>query len=206
MFVSVLLCTLMGLSSFACKDKEEPETHGFVCVQLFPSSGVEEADLVGAQRVQITLNYGECLENFYQQTNPEYALANPEGQEIFTEWVDRLCAESDVTPLFSCEIAGIDSFTQELSEDPNVPSRMRIDYQLTDSSETVATRKFVWGPIPLEELAGCQPQVRLSAGANVRAFDANGEIIWSGTLPRADLAIAKTYSSGCIEVEVEPLQ
>ena len=169
-----------------------------------PSATVNSEDFAAASRVQVTLAYSDCLENFYKQNHPEYALAGMKGQQIFSEWIDRLCTEPGITPKFSCEIASLDSFTQTLSEDANISSRLQITYELTEPSEGIDTRKFVWGPIPLEEFAGCDPEVRLTGAANIRALDDADNVVWTGALARTQLAIGKSYSSGCIEVEVEP--
>ncbi|HET6585320.1 MAG TPA: hypothetical protein VFG69_17800 [Nannocystaceae bacterium] len=154
--------------------------HGFVRVQLQRAASQESDPFAGTERVQITLNYEQCLFDFYVE-EPDWTPTGPDGESVFGSadlggegWFDRLC-HVDVPDLVDCEVASIE---QQLDPIPV----LRITYVVSGELDG---RVLPFGPLPTAALAGCVdpalPSVRLGSGSLVVGFDGANAKIWDGT-------------------------
>lgn len=173
--------------------------HGFVLIHLQRAADEPADPFVGTERIIVTLNYEQCLFDFYV-ANPDYAQGSGEDMNIWGTldeggegWFDRLC-EVDVPGLVDCSVA---TFEQQLEPIPV----LRITYLVTEPLEDMM---LPFGPLPTAELAACTgdvlPTVRLSSGDLVRGFDAQNVDIWQGST--FDPAIAVTDDPAPIVVDV----
>jgi hypothetical protein len=185
-------------TALSCKPDEEPETHGFVCVEVRPGVSAQSdvaALFAGTKQVKITVNYLECLKDFYLNTHTEYAQVGVEGEAVFEEWRERLCSET-VNARVECEVA---DYRQDLATSLN----LTVTYDILDST-ALEGRKFLVGPLPLEEFAGCKPDVKI-AGSNaaVSGYDVNNALLWKIEAFNAITeGRASLRGSGCIPVDV----
>ena len=197
------LARLLALSSVAtmclsgCTEDPPPEMHGFVCVQASPSllwaDKVDEL-FAGTAEIRTTVNYGTCLQEFYTSTNSNYAQDGVEGEEVFLEWEERLCSE-EIAGAFGCEV---NSFKQNFT---GMNANLQISYTGIDPAG-IEGRKIPIGPIPLEILSECTPQVSLAA-SSVAGYDSEGAQIWSVETFGIDKANADTSARGCMTVNIK---
>jgi hypothetical protein len=161
--------------------------HGFVRVQLQRAADAPADPFVGTERVQITLNYEQCLFDFYVD-QPDWQPSGDDGESVFGSaelggegWFDRLC-HVDVPDLVDCEVASIE---QQLDPIPV----LRITYVVMGELDGGI---LPFGPLPTAALAGCVdpvlPTVRLSNGNLVVGFDGGNAKIWDGTTFAPELA------------------
>ena len=149
--------------------------------------------------MQITLNYEQCIFDFYA-ANPEWRQDGSEGESVFGSldqggegWFDRLC-DVDVPDLVECEVASIE---QQLEPIPV----LRITYLVSGDLDG---RVVPFGPLPTLALAGCADDVlltvRLTNGNLVVGYDGGNTEIWDG----ADYApnIAATDQDDPIVVDI----
>ncbi len=174
--------------------------HGFVRVQLQAAKGEERDPFAGTARMQITLNYEQCIFDFYVD-NPDWRPDGPDGEAVFGSsdlggegWYDRLCSV-DAPDIADCDVAMIE---QQLDPIPV----LRISYVVSGDLDG---KVIPFGPLPTAALAGCteavQPTVRLSNGNLVVGYDDGSAEIWDGA--DYDPAIVATDEQGPIVVQIE---
>ena len=162
---SCLLVFLLGISSWGCKGDDDG--HGFTGVQL---RAADSTTYVGTSRVEIKLNYAECLANWYV-ANPDYQRNGVEGAEIFADWQEELCTVElpDGTVPDTCNVTAFEQ----------TPSQLKITYEV---SGDITARVLPFGPLPCEGLTGCvgsQNSVSISLADSVRGFSGtSGAPIW----------------------------
>ncbi len=190
-FFSVAVMCLPG-----CPEEETPESHGYVCVQVRPS--LLWADKVGelfagTTEIRTTVNYGQCLKDFYTTTNANYAMDGVEGEEVFLEWQDRLCSE-EIAGTFACEV---NTIAQNFA---GMNSNLQISLLGIDPGG-IEGFKIPIGPLPLENLSECTSQVSLAPSAVV-GYDSNGVQIWHVETFEVNTANAGLDGRGCMTVNV----
>lgn len=168
----------LSLSMVACGDTGgEDLEHGSVKVRFRRAPNVDVDPFVGTVNVEITLDYLDCIIDFYNR-NPDYTQQGAVGLPAFgTEdqggegWADRLCdgSEAEQAP---CNVVSIE---QQLDMNPH----LTIIYEMTGDLEN----RFVnFGPLPTDELAACeglgQPIVRVASNGDVRGLTGSGETLW----------------------------
>lgn len=178
-----------------CPEDEEPETHGYTCVEVRPGPSAPSATelFAGTTEIRIDVNYGQCLEDFYTSTNTNYAQDGVDGEAIFTEWVDgRLCSE-EIAGAFQCEVKSV---TQVLSMSGN-----GLQVALTGVDPNgIEGRKIPIGPLPLEVLTDCPPQITLG-GSGVTGYDSSGAQIWAMEAFTINTANAGLDGRGCMTID-----
>ena len=119
----------------------------------------------------MTMEYEDCLRDFYA-AQPDWADDGILGAPVFGPredggegWLDRLCDEPDSLQA-ECEVESIEQHLDARA----LHIRMRVQGQLE-------AQYLKFGPIPLTELAGCTPVMRLSNNP-VMGFDGSGNRIW----------------------------
>jgi hypothetical protein len=173
--------------------------HGFVRVQLQAADG-ERDPFAGTARMQITLNYEQCIFDFYV-ANPDWRPDGPDGEGVFGSsdlggegWYDRLCSV-DVPDIADCDVAMIE---QQLDPIPV----LRITYVVSGDLDG---KVVPFGPLPMLALAGCSdevlPTVRLSNGNLVVGYDDASTEIWDGGT--YDPSTAATDDEAAIVVQIE---
>ena len=177
-----------------CPEDEEPETHGYACVQVAPGlSQPSAAELfAGTTEIRIGVNYGDCLQDFYLNTATNYAQDGVDGAPIFEEWADRLC-EEDISGRLECMV---NSINQTLS---TMVFNMTVSYTGVDPLK-IEGRKILIGPLPLESLAMCKPDVRLIGNNAVSGYDADGALLWSIESFEVNQGRADLDGRGCMTV------
>ena len=197
-FVLVPCLASVLATSLSCKPEEDPETHGFVCVEIRPRiKGAADpvALFAGTTAVKITVNYLECLQSFYDSTHTEYAKSGVEGEMVFNEWQERLCSES-ISGRAECEVT-------DITQDVDSAETLIITYAVPDPN-AIQGRKFLVGPLPLEEFAGCKPDVKIVGPSAVAGVDSNGAQIWSiEAFNEAVEARSSLTGGGCLKVDVK---
>lgn len=174
--------------------------HGFVRVQLQTAEGEQRDPFVGTTRMQITLNYEQCIFDFYV-ANPDWRPDGADGEAVFGAadlggegWYDRLCSV-DIPDIADCDVAMIE---QQLEQIPV----LRISYTVSGDLDG---KVVPFGPLPTAALAGCEgdatPTVRLSNGNLVVGYDEGSAEIWDGA--DYDPAIAATDDEAPIVVQIE---
>ena len=190
-FFSVVTMCLTG-----CPEDIPPETHGYTCVQVRPSllwaDKVDEL-FAGTTEIRTTVNYGECLKEFYTSTNANYAMDGVEGEAVFIEWQDKLCSE-EIAGTFACEVSEIkQNFT-------NMNSNLQASLVGIDPGG-IEGFKIPIGPLPLDNLSECTSQVSLGASA-VAGYDSNGAQLWRVETFEIDTANPGLDGRGCMTVNV----
>ncbi|MCB9704598.1 MAG: hypothetical protein H6711_22125 [Myxococcales bacterium] len=184
-----------GLLSSGCKEDPVPETHGFTCVEVRPgnAAGSDVAALFGGTtEIRVTVSYLDCLQDFYVNTNTAYAQDGVDGAPIFEEWADRLC-EEDISGRLECMV---NSINQTLS---TMVFNMTVSYTGIDPLK-IEGRKILIGPLPLESLAMCKPDVRLIGNNAVSGYDADGALLWSIESFEVNQGRADLDGRGCMTV------
>lgn len=156
------LCVL-GLACLTGCPQPSEEDFGTVRIELRPAPGQTDP-YAGTNRITVSLDYLECLQSFYTQTNTEYAQDGVEGEPLFEEWKEILCSDSSSVPCNVTELG------QNLNEQAGL-FRIEVEYEVTSPDEVESRFLFV-GPLPTETLAdGCStpPLVRLG-GNSVNGF------------------------------------
>lgn len=142
--------------------------HGDVAFALRRVESEAGSPFAGTQRVVATLDYRECLVDFYAG-DPDWRQDGELGEPVFEIWQEELCADA----LFDCAVAEID---QDLESSP---PRLTVTY---DVEGDIEDHEVDFGPLPHASLAGCNggadPIVRLGDASAVYGEDANGEVIW----------------------------
>jgi len=146
-------------------DVGDGDDHGFVKVRLFALSDPRTFD--GTVRVDVSLEYGQCLSDFYAGSGVALQQSGLEGEPIFARWQSELCAV-DLDAPAECEAIAI---AQDLEPGPGT---LRLEYEVTDLGDT---QQLAVGPIPRQSLTGCPPVMEL-APALVSGFGATGEKLW----------------------------
>lgn len=197
----VLLPVLASVlaTSMSCKPEEDPETHGFVCVEIrtgLGSASDPAALYAGTTHIKVTVNYLGCLQEFYENTHTEYAQNGVEGEAVFAEWMERMCSET-YNGRAECTVTDI---RQDLSTAKN----LTITYAINDAN-AIQNRRFLVAPLPLEEFAGCKPDVKVSGDSAVSGYNAEGGQIWNiEAFNETVEARATLGGGGCIPVDVGP--
>jgi len=190
------LSSAVIVSLSGCAEPPPPETHGYVCVQASPSllwqDKVDEL-FAGTAEIRVTVNYGTCLQEFYTSTNSNYAQDGVDGEEVFLEWEERLCSE-EIAGAFACQVQ---SFKQNFT---NMGANLQISLTGIDPGG-IEGRKIPIGPLPLENLAECIPQVSLAA-SSVSGYDSDGSLLWTVESFGTSLANAGLDGRGCMQVTV----
>lgn len=190
MIVGAALCGIVSING--CKEPE-PESFGTIRVEMAPAN--DASVFAGTTRVVATVNYEKCLREWYLDVNPEQQQDGPDGGAVFDEWAERLCTGYDDIP--DCEVEEI---TQTLIENTNVYT-LRVTYQINDPS-TLAYRELHIGPLPTEEMAGCNPLVELQA-SGLSGRNSDNQQIWRiSTLPGSNEAA--TGQGAALSVEIVP--
>ena len=182
-----LVAGLLGVFSLGSCTEEEPENFGSIRIEVSPLNG-DLAMYTGTVEVTATVQYEQCLQDFYLSNNPTYQIDGPDGAAIFEDWQERLCS-SEFEKIPDCEVTNI---TQNLL-DVNQVYNLAITYKVTDPS-TIAYREFRLGPIPTEAFAACgdsqSPTVELLQSGLI-GKDVNGTQLWRiSSLPGSNVAVA----------------
>jgi hypothetical protein len=196
--VRALVLPSMALFALTgCPEDEEPETHGYTCVQVAPGlSEPSAAELfAGTTEIRIGVNYGDCLQDFYLNTATNYAQDGVDGEAIFAEWSDGLLCSEEIAGAFQCEV---ESIQQVLTMTSN---GLQITLKGIDPAG-IENRKIPIGPLPLEVLTECPPQVSLG-GTGVSGYSSDGAQIWSMETFTVDKANAGLDGRGCMTINAK---
>lgn len=202
-FVLTFAAGLLGLTTLTGCPEEEPENFGTIRIEISPLAGNVDI-LAGTTEITATVNYENCLQEFYLERNTTYTQDGVDGAPVFTDWQARLCTEFEDIP--SCEVTEI---KQNLIEANQVYS-LTITYKITDNDPAnLAYRELHVGPLPVEAFAGCgdgeSPLVELRQPGLI-GKNAAGEQIWRiSSLPPQNSAEAGQGAPLRVEVqEVAP--
>jgi hypothetical protein len=162
-------------SLWGCAKEEEILTHGYVKLELRRGESQASNPYVGTSTVVATMQYRECLDNFYG-SNPDLRQTGVEGETIFggedlggEGWADRLCEAGTESQMAECTIAGIDQKLDQVKQ-------LTVTYAITGEAEN---RVLLFGPLPTKETAGClDPIVRVAANGAISGNDGSGNKIW----------------------------
>ena len=199
-FVLTFAAGLLGLTTLGSCTEDEPENFGTIRIEISPLNG-NLSVLSGTTEITVTVNYEQCLQDFYLLRNTTYTKDGVDGAAVFSEWQDRLCSD-EFSDIPSCEVVEI---KQNLIEANDVYSLV-VTYKITDNDPAnLAYRELRVGPIPLEAFAGCgegeSPLVELRQPGLV-GKNANDEQIWRiATLPAQNSAEAGVGSPLRVEVQ-----
>lgn len=167
------------------------DEHGTVRVEVVPLGG-DVSIFDGTAEVVATVHYESCLQALYLG-NPELTLNGTEGAPIFEDWLDRLCADFEGTPV--CSVPRVE---QTLDPDNDVYS-LQITYAILEFASLADSELHV-GPLPTSDLAGCEARVELQQSGLI-GRDINGVNIWRiSTLPANNTAV--TNQGAPLRVEV----
>ncbi len=167
-----LIC--LGSLTFAAGcGGDEGDNHDVVNIELLRAGSGAEDPFVDTARIQVRLNYNQCLEDFYTMTNTEWEQGGEKGGPVFQEWIDRLCDRDVYDTSIDCEVAEID---QNLGSTSALNTSLKVTYTVLDPNLT--RQRIFFGPLPNEDLVtDCRPEVKIDAGS-VLGFNAAGEPIW----------------------------
>jgi len=166
------------LSGIGCKAEEEELNHGIVKLEFRRGENEDDNPFVGTATVTATMEYRECLIDYYVN-NPSQRQDGVDGELVFgTEeqggegWTDRLC-EIEVPSQLDCTVESIE---QQL--DTGAP-KMTVIYNVSGDIEG---RQVAIGPFPdrdhAECMSGLSPEVRVLAGSTTGA-NSEGTRVWS---------------------------
>ena len=199
------VCTASVLS-LSCKE-EEVDEFGFTCVQLGRGESVMVDPFPGTYEIIVTLNYEQCLIDYYTMKHPEMRLDGPDdmGPAIFEEWRTRLCSE-DVSQRIECEIPE-GGFEQIIQETGIKSYKMSVRYRTLDSN-ALDGRVILWGPAPLTENAECATGLssfaQLGTLSGVLGRDKDGNTLWQVQSFSDRRGKIDSKGAGCIKANVEP--
>jgi hypothetical protein len=200
-FALTFAAGLLGLTTLAGCPEEEPENFGTIQIEISPLAGNLDI-LAGTTEIAVTVNYENCLQEFYLERNTTYTQDGVDGSPVFTDWQARLCSDFEDIP--ACEVTEI---KQNLIE-ANAVYSLSITYQITDNDPAkLAYRELHVGPIPVEAFAGCgsgeSPLVELRQ-PGLTGYNAAGEQIWRiSTLPAQNSA--QVGQGAPLRVEVQAI-
>lgn len=197
-------CTASGLSLSSCKE-EETEENGFACIELRRGEGIDSDPFVGTAKIQVSMSYDLCLQDYYANKHPEFRPDGPAdaGGALFEEWKTRLC-EEDPQRGISCEV---ESFAQTINPGSVPPQyKMTITYNVLDPA--LEGKRIIWGPAPLEAYAECDPGdrpfVRLTTLNDIIGTNGAGDRLWNlQAYGMATKALIQPTASGCLQVPVK---
>ena len=198
-FVLTFAAGLLGLTTLTGCPEEEPENFGTVRIEIAPLSGNLDI-LAGTTEITATVNYENCLQEFYLLRKTTYTQDGVDGSAVFTDWQSRLCSDFEDIP--ACEVTEI---RQNLIEANSVYS-LTITYKITDNDPSkLAYRELHVGPLPYEAFAACgdgeSPLVELRQPGLI-GKNAQGEQIWRiSTLPAQNSAEAGQGAPLRVEVQ-----
>jgi hypothetical protein len=198
-FVLTFAAGLLGLTTLTGCPEDEPENFATIRIEISPLGGNLDV-LAGTTEISATLNYENCLQEFYLLRNTTYTQDGIDGAAVFTDWESRLCSEFKDIP--SCEVTEI---KQSLIEANSVYS-LTVTYKITDNDPAkLAYRELHVGPIPIEAFAACgdgeSPLVELRQ-PGLTGKNAAGEQIWRiSTLPAQNSAQAGQGAPLRVEVQ-----
>jgi hypothetical protein len=180
-------------------DGESVDGHGSIRIEVAALGGANEI-FDGTTEVVATVHYEACLQEFYLDREPSFQQDGPDGEPVFADWATRLCSSFSDSP--SCEVTSIE---QSLL-DANQVYTLKVTFAIEDAS-TIADREFHVGPLPLEELAGCdenvRPRVELQQSGLI-GKNSEGAQIWRiSTLPGSNVAVAD--QDAALRVEIIPV-
>lgn len=163
-----------------CEDPEGPLTHGSVKLEFLRAENEDTNPYSGATHVLVTLDYLDCLIDFYGR-EPDWTQEGVDGFPVFGTkedggegWKDRLCDGSlpDDGRGVDCKVVSI---TQEL----DVSKHLSVLYEVSGDIEN---RIIHFGPLPTAELAMCEgggnPIVRVGSNGAIRGQTSSGDRIW----------------------------
>lgn len=165
-----LLCSIWG-----CAKEEEILTHGFVKLELRRGESQASNPYVGTSTVIATMQYRDCLDNFYT-ANPDLRQTGVEGETIFggedlggEGWADRLCEQGTAPSMADCTVANLDQKLDQVKQ-------LTVTYAITGELEN---RVLLFGPIPTKETAACvNPIVRVAANGAISGNNGEGTKLW----------------------------
>jgi hypothetical protein len=172
------LITALGAIATGCPgDDEPPLEHGTVRLEFKRAENQASNPYDATVNVEITLNYLECLVDFYD-ANPDYTQAGTIGLPAFGTsdqggegWSDRLC-DDDSSEAAPCNVVEI---VQELDQSKH----LKVLYEITGPLEDHYLR---FGPLPLESTASCEgglsPTVRVASNGAIRGLNGDGTLRW----------------------------
>lgn len=184
----------LGLTAGCGGGMDDPETtgalrdgHGSVMVLLSRGDNVDESPFSGTATVRMTLDYGSCLREFYDG-NPNWRPAGEDGQPVFERWGEELCAQSTA-----------DCTVDEIEQNLMGQRRLVVTYAVQGDLEN---RRFAFGPLPTEELAGCEPVVEIRASEQIFGVEESGAQVWE--VRNFSPMIAKTDQGQEITLAIGP--
>jgi hypothetical protein len=198
-FVLTFAAGLLGLTTLTSCTPEEPENFGTIRIEISPLAGNLEI-LSGTTEITATVNYENCLQEFYLERQTTFTQDGVDGSPVFVDWQERLCTDFEDVP--GCEVAEI---KQNLIEANDVYS-LSVTYNITDNDPAnLAYRELHVGPIPVEAFAGCgegeSPLVELRQPGLI-GKNAAGTQIWRiSSLPPQNSAQAGQGAPLRIEVQ-----
>jgi hypothetical protein len=199
-YVLTFAAGLLGLTSLTSCKPEEPENFGTIRIEISPLGGNLDI-LSGTTEITATVNYENCLQEFYLVNHTTYTQDGIDGAAVFDEWMDRMCS-SEFSDIPACEVTEI---RQNLIEANDVYS-LSVTYKITDNDPAnLAYRELHVGPIPLEGFAPCgdgeRPLVELRQPGLI-GKDAAGQQIWRiSTLPAENSAAGGQGAPLRVEVQ-----
>jgi hypothetical protein len=190
---------LLGLTTLTGCPEPEPENFGTIRIEISPLNG-DLSILNGTTEITATVNYENCLQEFYLTRNTTYTQDGVDGASVFTDWQARLC--TDFSDIPACEVTEI---KQNLIEANDVYS-LAVTYKITDNEPAnLAYREIHVGPLPVEAFAGCgdgeRPLVELRQPGLIGKNAAGAQIWRISTLPAQNSAVADQGAPLRVEVQ-----
>lgn len=198
-FALTFAAGLLGLTTLTSCSEEEPENFGTIRIEIVPLSGNLDI-LAGTTEITATVNYQNCLQEFYLQRKTTYTKDGVDGAPLFAEWQDRLCSDFEDIP--ACEVKEI---RQNLDPANNIYT-LTITYTITDNDPgKLAYRELHVGPLPVEAFADCGEAERPLAELRQTGLvgkNASGQPIWRiSTLPPESYAVANEGAALSVDVQ-----
>ena len=166
------------LSAVGCKPEEEELANGIVKLEFRRGDNVDTNPFVGTATIEVTMEYGECLVDYYNNNSNE-RQDGVDGELVFGPsdlggegWTDRLC-EYDLGQPIDCTVESIE---QRL--DPPAAPQLTVVYRVMDDVEN---RQLAIGPFPDREHANCMnggdPEVRVGV-SQASGKNTEGAEVW----------------------------
>jgi hypothetical protein len=157
-----------------------PLTHGSVKIEFRRAANETTNPYAGATHVLITLDYLDCLIDFYDRETT-WRQEGPDGFPVFGTaedggegWKDRLCDGSLPTGG-----AAVDCSVVSIEQELDVSKHLSVLYEVSGDIEN---RTIHFGPLPTAELAQCEgggaPIVRVGSNGAVRGQTSSGDLVW----------------------------
>jgi hypothetical protein len=161
-----LAIIIVAAGGFGCAGGDSGDD-GHDVIVLRMATNEAQSPFEGTVSVEASLEYGNCLLDFYAGDGAQLTADGVEGAEVFDDWSTRLCDHESLDAPADCDVVAHD---QRLDN-----AFLRVDYEVRD---LLQNHELAFGPIPAPSLTGCDSVMSVTGNHQLTGFDLEGEPLW----------------------------